>query len=65
MHYNKLPRRIHVCVSLICTLPELRTREERSNQYFGTDLMPVDSQAVDDLDEIYERVSVHPWINFM
>ncbi|KAK2166631.1 hypothetical protein LSH36_37g10091 [Paralvinella palmiformis] len=36
-------------------LRKLRTREERSNQYFGTDLMPVDSQAVDDLDEIYER----------
>ena len=44
---------------MFLALPELRTREERSNQYFGTDLMPVDSQAVDDLDEIYERVSAH------
>ncbi len=36
--------------------PELQSREERSKQYFGTDLLPPGSQAADTGEELYDQV---------
>ena len=54
---------INLCY--VIKLSEFKTREERSKQYFGTDLMPVDSHTVDETDEMYDRVSTLQYISYM
>ena len=37
-------------------LSELQSREERSKQYFDTDLMSADNYMGDEADELYDKV---------